>query len=333
MKLSYIICAYNVEEYLEQCIQSVLDSWDGIKEVILVIGNSADKSNTICRRFEERYNEIIIIQQNGRGLSNARNCGMEKATGDYILFIDGDDYVDSASLKKRLVLLEKFENKVDFLASDFISIGINEEEKKVSRQIKKDEQIHTNTDFEYGYLNSDGSIWNVWRYIYRTDFLKNNRLFFEENIKCEDVLFTTEVFMTADIAAYYHLPYYIYRVRRKGALTTHIDSSYLYDFLNVVDKGIKKIETSNQDKTDKALYLRAKLQREYILNMANICEVAFSDRKNVISRYKENIGILKNGSRRIYKIVYAVLNVTGLYIPSVLLFNIRKIRRKRFWII
>lgn len=94
-KVSVIIPVYNVEQYLDRCIQSVINQTFNNIEIILINDGSIDNSQKICENYAKKDSRIILINQENMGVSNARNIGINKATGDYITFVDSDDYVDN----------------------------------------------------------------------------------------------------------------------------------------------------------------------------------------------------------------------------------------------
>ena len=95
MKFSILVPVYNVEKYLEQCIDSLLDqTYSEEYEIILVDDGSTDSSGSICDGYEERYpDKVKVIHKENGGLSDARNVGMAAATGEYIAFVDSDDWL------------------------------------------------------------------------------------------------------------------------------------------------------------------------------------------------------------------------------------------------
>ena len=103
MKISVIIPVYNVEQYLSMCVDHVLDQTYHNLEIILVDDGSLDKSPVICDEYANKDNRIIVIHKQNGGLSDARNAGIQVATGDYTVFLDSDDYWDSNRAIERLV--------------------------------------------------------------------------------------------------------------------------------------------------------------------------------------------------------------------------------------
>ena len=109
MKLSYIIPVYKVEKYLEECVESILSQTMNDYEMILVDDGSPDSCPAICDRFAEEYpDKIRVIHKENGGLASARNAGLEVATGDYIFFVDSDDYLSEDRVK------ELYEKAVEF---------------------------------------------------------------------------------------------------------------------------------------------------------------------------------------------------------------------------
>ena len=104
MILSVVIPVYNCEKYINQCINSILSQpCSNNIEIIIVDDGSTDKSGYICDKLCERYNNIAVIHKENGGVASARNIGIEKATGDYIAFVDGDDFWEKDFFDKSII--------------------------------------------------------------------------------------------------------------------------------------------------------------------------------------------------------------------------------------
>ena len=112
-KVSVIIPVYNVEQYVEKSIQSVLNQSMKDIEIILVNDGSTDKSGEICDRYGQKEERIIVIHKENGGLSSARNVGVKAASGDYIGFIDSDDYIESVMYETLYQMAERMECQED----------------------------------------------------------------------------------------------------------------------------------------------------------------------------------------------------------------------------
>ena len=116
MKFSVVIPVYNVKEYLERCVTSVLNQPCADYEMILVDDGSTDGSGALCDRLALRSPKIRVIHQKNGGLGAARNTGIEHALGDYLVFIDSDDYIDAS-------MLPDLAAKIDETHADIITFG------------------------------------------------------------------------------------------------------------------------------------------------------------------------------------------------------------------
>lgn len=171
-KLSFIIPVYNTSQYITKCIDSILNQEIHNYEIIIVNDGSTDNSLQVLQKYIE-YQQITIISKPNGGVSSARNKGIEICKGDYIFFVDSDDYIESHSLINILNILQK--EKPDLLRfSSNIIVGNN----------KKTESTKLN-----GYKSTD-KLYNssrfypvLWGYIFKTNIIKNYRLFFNESLK------------------------------------------------------------------------------------------------------------------------------------------------------
>ena len=127
--VSIIVPVYNVEKYIDKCVRSLLKQDYGNIEVILVDDGSPDKSGYIIDRLKEEDNRIVVIHQENHGVSSARNAGMAVASGEYITFVDGDDWVDANYVTYFVDLLEKSScdvvmNKNNYSGCNDISLSL-----------------------------------------------------------------------------------------------------------------------------------------------------------------------------------------------------------------
>ena len=108
MKLSIVIPVYNVEDTLDRCVESVLRQGIGDFEVILVDDGSRDRSAAICDEWQAKDAHILVIHQENRGLSAARNAGISRATGELITFVDSDDFLKEGTYSGIIALAERY---------------------------------------------------------------------------------------------------------------------------------------------------------------------------------------------------------------------------------
>ena len=117
-KLSIIIAVYNIEKYLDKCLNSVISQKGNDIEILIVDDGSVDNSLNICKKYQKKDKRIVIIHQENSGLSSSRNTGIENAKGEYLWFIDGDDYISNGSVNT----IRKYLDKYDIVCFNYYSI-------------------------------------------------------------------------------------------------------------------------------------------------------------------------------------------------------------------
>lgn len=190
MKISVIIPVYNTEEYLKECIDSILNQTIDLFEVIIVDDGSTDGSLALINEYAENYSNIHVVSQQNSGLGAARNLGLKIARGEYIYFIDSDDILEKNALEYCYNLASK--NKLDMLIFESDIFGNieaeNTEQYMFHRRINEIGQVLNGIEFiKKNYCKV--SLLNIPFTLYLRKFLINNDLFFLEQTKYEDVDF------------------------------------------------------------------------------------------------------------------------------------------------
>lgn len=189
VKLSVIVPVYNVEKHLKRCIDSIIKQTYKDFELILVDDGSTDNSPKICDEFCKQDKRIKVIHKENGGVSSARNAGLDIAEGDYISFIDSDDYIEVDMFKKLIQRI--IENSADIAQCNFKVVCENEKglKNKVYKEVKvADRYSALNESVDVPFSNV------VWNKIYKKEILSGIK--FNENIKrFEDVDFTYRVLL------------------------------------------------------------------------------------------------------------------------------------------
>ncbi|MFC2471328.1 MAG: glycosyltransferase, partial [Lachnoanaerobaculum gingivalis] len=243
MLLSIIVPVYQVEKYLKTCINSMLNCHGFSYEIILVVKPSCDKSEHIANDIQKEYSDrVIIVNQDGDGLSNARNVGLRYAIGDYVAFFDSDDYIDATAFSNLMKSLES-RMPVDAVISDYYIVGNSDNISQVDT-IDGEELICDNGYLEV-FLKKRRNYWNAWQYVLRRNFLLENKLLFLEGTYSEDIEFATGVILTAKRFAFYGKPYYYYRIGREGSLANKVTLKHVVDLMNMLEMSMNRVNRSN----------------------------------------------------------------------------------------
>lgn len=241
-KFSIVMPIYNVEKYLNQSIDCLLKQTYTNFELILVNDCSPDSSRDICLHYKNCNDNIIFVdlEKNG-GLSNARNQGMKFASGDYILFLDSDDYVDES-------LLESINTSLNSNEADAVIFGLYEEyylhgdvdyRKIIAFENK---EIHLASDVRKMALPLEKStlFGYAWNKAYKLSLLKDNNLLFENITMIEDVVFNLKFFNLMNSLNILEGSYYHYAIRNNGSLT----SKYLPNYFELHSMRVEKFYNS-----------------------------------------------------------------------------------------
>ena len=281
--LSIIIPVYNVEAYLERCLSTVLACDLTSCEMILSLGRSADRSGDICLDYKRKYPIIQVLEQSGTGLSNARNCAMDRARGEYILFLDSDDYVDSQCLGGLIGCLRDGSLGADVVVTDFYRFDLRLKRVVPCFQIGEATSLREGMDFLPHMLRRRQCFWNVWRYLYRRSFLEQNGIRFMENRLSEDIDFTTSVFLADPKILFTHSPYYVYVVGRGQSLMDRPSLKRLSDTVFILERSIARLRESSFSYADRMI---AQFQFEYVLNLALTVEIGPGERGEALALYR-----------------------------------------------
>ena len=223
--ISIIVPVYNVAQYLERCIRSILGQSYPQIEIILVDDGSTDGSGEICDRWQKKYQEIVVIHQKNNGVSSARNAGLRRATGMYVGFVDPDDYIDENMYRSLYACL--IDNDADVAACSWLD-EYEDGRKNVKQTGMKDSNMVMTGDEAIAHDLYHGMYITCNKLLSRKACC--NVFYDEDIINGEDRLFDVMVLLNADKVVYIADPYYHYCHRVNSAGTkgyTHKDLSLI----------------------------------------------------------------------------------------------------------
>lgn len=218
IKLSIIIPVYNVEKYIPVCLESIINQPFKDLEIICVNDGSSDNSLSVLQSYKEKDNRITIIDKKNEGSGVARNSGLAISKGEYVYFVDGDDWLEDNALEKMIL-------KADELNTDILIFGglsyYDRQGKKGGYSADKLPKKYFNKVFASKDIKKDVFKFpsTAWTKLYRRDFLIKNNIKFQ-NIKVgQDQLPFFHSMITAERIAILPENLYCYRKNRKGAVT------------------------------------------------------------------------------------------------------------------
>lgn len=165
--ISVIVPVYKVEKYLHRCVDSIINQTYKNLEIILVDDGSPDNCPKICDEYAQKDQRIKVIHKKNAGISEARNAGLEIAQGEFVAFVDSDDYIDSTMYEKMLLLAQKEKN--DLVLCGFKKVSEDGKIENFNEKIMQEE-----IDFTHGipdYIFIDNTFGTVCRCLYNSSFL------------------------------------------------------------------------------------------------------------------------------------------------------------------
>ncbi|MCR5609722.1 MAG: glycosyltransferase [Lachnospiraceae bacterium] len=223
--LSVIIPVFNVENYLEKCINSVRNQTIQNIEIILIDDGSTDNSGELCNKLALQDKRIVVVHQKNGGLSVARNTGLEIANGEWIAFLDSDDWISQSMYKKLIDCC--INNSCDVSFCD--SVDVEEIESIINHNnVKGNEKIIEINDYLSMLINKDKARIEVWNKVWKRELIGKTR--FIPGHVSEDIHFNREILQKVDKIAYVPEQLHYYLVQRPGSTSTSFKVKRLYAF-------------------------------------------------------------------------------------------------------
>lgn len=224
LKISIVIPCYNVEEYISQCLDSVVNQTYENIEIICINDGSTDNTLTILKNFVQRDHRMILLDQTNKGLSLARNVGLEKCTGDFVMFLDSDDYLSLQTLSEVSAYLNKRE-LICFSYNRVYNDDINPRKLNLHGEYNADyiqRRMVGLCNEELSDPSQMDSLVTVCMKLYVADIIKKNNILFTDTslIGTEDLLFNLQYLEFAKNVEVIDLPFYFYRKTNASSLTS-----------------------------------------------------------------------------------------------------------------
>lgn len=311
-KISIIVPIYKVEAYLAHCVQSILNQTYQNFELILVDDGSPDTCPILCDEYAKKYEKIKAIHKTNGGLSDARNVGMKSAKGEYITFVDSDDYIHPLYLEMLLIALKK--TKADFSVVNFKKVYNMTTEVQLSRtqiRIQSYPAIKALTKILYQSFH-DVCAWGI---LLPKEIA--NEFPFPEGKLFEDLYTTYKYYFQVKEVAFVYAPLYYY-LQRKNSIMAKRNSQFIFDLLDATNLLVEHCNSNEE------LQLAAKNKR-----FSNYCRIIslVSDLKQCYPKIYKNIektlkidrwSILCDGHSRIKNKVAAFVLYAGIPMLRVL---------------
>lgn len=298
-EISIVLPVYNVKEYLDECIKSILNQSFLNFELIIINDGSTDNSLEICERYRLLDKRIKLFSRKNKGVSRTRNEGIDLAVGDYIVFVDSDDILKKDYLLKLYHVVEV--NQCDMVISGYINNKLNRE---ISPQFSLNcVQTGKELILSYPKIHTNNELCFSWRCLYKSSYLKNNHIKFHEKISIgEDFLFNFQAFLCSERVIAIPDCLYIYRTDNLNStmrrnFKPNLEESLIeqYELRKIISESYNLLSNESYLQ-DMAKYYIYNIYRLLVNNAKQNSEEQFKDSlKRIINLdlIKENISLLK----------------------------------------
>ena len=325
-KISIIIPVYNVGKYLEQCVESILSQAFSDYEVILVDDGSTDNSGSICDLYSGKYVQVLTIHKENGGLSDARNVGLQHATGEFILFVDADDYIFSDSLAAINISIEETPDvDVVFLEAvkvfeDGSTISLGDGYQKDSIKEKTHEEVIAHISKLPKFPGS------ACTKLIRRSLINEHSIFFKKGLLAEDIDWTVRLLLAARKYNYCQNDYYYYRQNREGSITNTVNINKLYSLIYIIKKWSRKMH-QEPPISELQKYINAFMAYEYLVLLNAYSGLNREAKKMVEADVKAYSWLLSENEIKKVKIARFLNGVLGLEAASAFLRLYVKLRK------
>ena len=295
---SIIIPLYNCEKFIEKCLLGVLNQNFNNYEIIIINDCSKDRSLKICTKYKEKYPKIKIINQKiNKGVSNSRNLGIKSSIGEYIIFIDSDDYLEKFSLYKLSKFIENNKKADTIVVSHNASSDGKIFNKKITKINDNDAKIKFINEIPYfiGYC---------WRFVTKRRFLKINKIFFMDDARqFEDEEFVCKLLFFSKSIVFFNEKYYFKRLQKDGGLASTTNFNSVKSCI-VVLKGLLKLSSLKKVSSQKKIYCRKRIEKLltdlypllFLTSIKNLITLSNYIYKNLnlflmLKKYRHNSGL------------------------------------------
>ena len=306
---SIILPIYKVEQYLHQCIDSILRQTYRNFELILVDDGSPDRCPQICDDYASKDERIKVIHKKNGGLSDARNMGLLHATGDYVFFIDSDDYLADDKVLKTIV--PKLSN-IDVVLFKFRKYYENTGDLgNPPFSFPSKEPRLTTVEWLIDLNNKDAFYNSAWSKVINRKLLVNNKIQFEKGLLGEDNDWFYQVLLCAKTFDYIDEPFIIYR-QRCNSITSSYKLKNLSDLIYILDKWVAIVNKAKANPYTSVI--EASLAKQYchaLIGYQILKDAGKKAYKEVLKKHSRLLSYSNNPRVRSFRRMYNVVGFNG----------------------
>ena len=322
--VSIVIPVYNTEVFLENTVESVLQQTYDNKQIILVDDGSPDNSPAICNNLAEKYNCVTTIHKENGGLSSARNAGIEKATGKYILFLDSDDTLEVCTIEDMVKIAEDKDSDA-VIPNSYYKVYDNGIPSEIAYHFTEDMFKENAQDYALEILIGKARGQRSTAVLFKLDILKNNSITFPVGRVSEDFFFMLDFMVVANRLSVYTKPSLL-NLKRIGSISAHFQKGFeenIWQMDEEVNKYLEKVGREDKRAKELANALLCRNVVTYLFSiMSAINPMAYKEKKKLAKQilfHEKTRGVWKKtqpipyfqskATMLVYAVVYSLLQL------------------------
>lgn len=311
--ISFIIPVYKVEKYINECVDSVLNQLTDACEVILVDDGSPDRSGVICDGYADRDSRVKVVHQKNGGLAAARNMGLDCARGEYIAFVDSDDYLDGQCVSKIL-------NWITLGGADICFMRAMKVFPDGKQQLLDDEmnaaELKGSKESAIKYLSERSKYpGSPCTKIFKRSLIEKSNLRFPDDRRVsEDLGFVLQCILRAESYDALPIDYYYYRQAREGSITNNVTYKSFLGLKAFVEESTDFLTENRVPKGNTERYAMSFVAYEFSIMIWQYNHVGKENKERALQFLKEYNWTLSYGKTKKTRLIKAICNCLGIKI-------------------
>lgn len=314
MLISFVIPVYNVQSYLKDCVLSITSQTYQDIEVILVDDGSKDNSPAICDKLASNDKRVRVIHKDNGGLSDARNCGLKAVHGEYVVFLDSDDFWIGRDSLQKLVKIIADNKDIDFINFNCCYYYGDE---NFTKWVAFDNSLSkpTDSDFVIQKLVASGTFpMSACLKVISTKLLRQNELYFKVGLLSEDIPWFIDLLDCSSKSLFINEYIYAYRQNVGTSISRNFGEKNFDSLMSIIKNELDKLETRRFTLETKN-YIKSFLAYEFCICLANINRLGKKEKNEKykeLLRYKWLLKYKQNPKVRNVSMAYSVLGIKAV---------------------
>ena len=314
MLISFVIPVYNVQSYLKDCVLSITSQTYQEIEVILVDDGSKDNSPAICDKLASNDKRVRVIHKKNGGLSDARNCGIKAVRGEYVVFVDSDDFWIGRDSLQKLVKIIADNKDIDFINFNCCYYYGDE---NFTKWVAFDNSLSkpTDSDFVIQKLVASGTFpMSACLKVISTKLLRQNELYFKVGLLSEDIPWFIDLLDCSSKSLFVNEYIYAYRQNVGTSISQNFGEKNFDSLMSIIKNELDKLETRRFTLETKN-YIKSFLAYEFCICLANINRLGKEEKNEKykeLLRYKWLLKYKQNPKVRNVSMAYSVLGIKAV---------------------